>query len=371
MPPKILYIITSTTRGGAEYTLLKLIKGLDRSRCVPVCVVSLKKSGQVAEEIAETGVPVESLAMGLPLPGHAAQLAGIIRKYKPDIVHAFLYRAIQFARLAVKNSGAKLVTSPRGNYRIRSCPARLFDRLTKTQDELVICESVATRDFLVANMGYALRQAIMIRNGVDTDHWQFSARLRGEKRALLGLEENSLLLVSAGRLDELKGHKYLVEALSLCRKTGLKATLAIVGGGPLREELERQIAELGIAGFVQLPGEQEDLLPWLCAADIFALPSICEGTPNALLEAMSVGLPCVASNVDGIGEVASDGGDALLVAPKNPPALAQALSRLACDPALRGRLGSAARAKAMASFSLQKMFAAYEAAYGSFVTGGQ
>jgi glycosyltransferase involved in cell wall biosynthesis len=367
MPLKILYVITSTTRGGAEHTLLKLATGLDRKICEPVCVVSLKKSGPVADDIAKLGIPVKTLSMGqIPSPKHAAQLTEIIKKYKPDIVHAFLYRAIQFARFALKGENIKFISSPRVNYRTRPYTLRMIDRLSRTENELVICESDATRDFLIRSMDYNPKQAITIRNGVDTKLWKFSAKLRAEKRAQLGLVKDELFIVSAGRLDAQKGHSYLVEAFALADRDGVKAKLAIVGDGPLKSSLQKLASKNGMETSVLLPGEQPDILPWLCAADIFVLPSLWEGTPNALLEAMSVGLPCVASDVDGVGEVARNVVDAMLVPPRDAQALARAICRLAGSGKLRKELGGTARARAESAFSIDKMFRAYEQAYAQF-----
>ncbi|MFA5161357.1 MAG: glycosyltransferase [Elusimicrobiales bacterium] len=364
---RILYVITSTSRGGAENTLLKIVSGLNRAKYEPVCAVSLKHRGHLAADIENAGVPVETLGSGYaPAPFDVMKLSRIIARHKPDVIHALLYRAIQFCRLA-RRGGAALLTSPRVNYRTRALPLLWLDALTRTKDEFTVCESSASRDFLVGSLGYDPARAAVIRNGVDTVKWRFHKALRDAKRAELGLGPQDVLVVAAGRLDEQKGHRYLIDAAAI-----LKLRLVILGEGPLRAQLEARARARGLRGDV-LPGEQEDLRPWLCAADIFALPSLWEGTPNALMEAMSMGLPSVASAVDGVREIAADGETAKLVPPADTGALADALAQLAAGAEFRQAMGAAARRRAENDFSLARMMAQYEAAYdihSSFVRCG-
>ncbi|MDD2773078.1 MAG: glycosyltransferase [Elusimicrobiales bacterium] len=367
---KILYVITSTTRGGAENTLHTIISGIDRRRYQPVCAVSLKPLGPVAGAIAKTGVPVKSLNMGfLPSPSHAAQLARLFREYKPDIVHALLFRAIQFSRFAARGTGIRLITSPRVNYRTRPKPLQLLDKWARTENELVICESEATREYMIERLGYRPDRTGIIRNGVDSEKWVFSPQARAEKRKALGLRENELFIVTAGRLDEQKGQRYLIEALPLLNRRGISPKIAILGDGPLKPDFLSEISKNKLNDCVLLPGEQEDVLPWLCAADIFVLPSLWEGTPNALMEAMSAGLACVASGVDGVNEIAQDGVTALLVPPADPQALRNAIERLALNPELRQTLGKAARDYTRTRLSAAKMITACEAAYDMTLQG--
>ena len=120
----------------------------------------------------------------------------------------------------------------------------------------------------------------------------------------------------------------------------------------------------GLQGRVQFAGNQRDVVPWMQALDIFALPSYAnEGVPQALMQAMLVGLPCVTTNVGGIGELAMDGVTAVQVPPENPGALRSALERLMADPALRSKLGAAARRHCAERFSYERMLDRMEAIY--------
>jgi len=151
-----------------------------------------------------------------------------------------------------------------------------------------------------------------------------------------------------------KGHRYLLEAFArLPADTGL----VIVGDGPQRQNIEAKIRELGIGcDRVTLAGNQAEVLPWLQALDAFALPSYAnEGVPQALVQAMLCGLPCVTTATGSIGEAARDGETALIVKAEDAQDLQRGLERLLGDPALRARLGERARAHCLCQFSYDAM----------------
>src|SRR5213075_2621551 len=134
------------------------------------------------------------------------------------------------------------------------------------------------------------------------------------------------------------------------------ATLVIVGDGPQREALEAQVRAAGLQGRVRFAGNQRDVVPWLQALDIFALPSYAnEGVPQALVQAMLAGLPCVTTHVGSIDELAIEGQTALVVPPQDVAALRQALERLMADAGLRARLGAAARSHCVERMSYERM----------------
>lgn len=360
---KILYLITSTTRGGAENTLYNILSRVDRAAFAPARVISLKPAGPVAARMERLGVSVQSLNMGyLPGPLAAGKVRDIIADVKPDIVHAFLYRAIQFAR-AAKTPAFKLIASPRVNYRTRGPLILWWDRFNKDKDDLVISESDSSRDFLIKHQGYSPEKVITVRNGVDSGFWVYNEAERVETRFKADIKDDELLLFSSGRLDKQKGYEYLLRALALIkdRAPGLKTVIA--GTGPLEKKLLNLAGELKLDYRVRFCGEQEHIRPWLSAADMFALPSLWEGVPNSLLEAMSAGKPCLATSVDGVLEVAEPETDILAARPASHAALADQLMRLYADPALRQKLSANAARAARERLSMRAMIAGYEAAY--------
>ena len=363
---RILFVSTSTTVGGAEKTLHALATLIDPKRCEVAGVVSLKPAGEYARKIKGQGFRVESLGLTrAPRPSDAARLAEIITRERPDLVHALMYQAIQLCRLAKTKTAFpfKLVSSPRVHYRTRSIWTLLVDRALKNRDDLLIAECDSSRDFLIRRLGYAPDRVRTIRNGVDLAGWPVSKAGRRKRRLELRLGSGDLLVGAVGRLDKQKGFSALIEAMARLKNTNLRCV--ILGDGPERARLEALVRKRELEKFVRLPGERGDIASWLSAFDIYCLPSLWEGLPNALLEAMALGLPVVASAVDGVPEAVKNGGTGLLVPASNPAALADALKELASDPARRAAMGAAARARVADKFTLRRMIDEYENAYAA------
>ncbi len=365
---RILYVSTSTTVGGAEKTLYTIATLIDPKRHQVVGVVSLKPEGAYADKLKRQGIPTQSLDLaGAPRSADAKRLAAIIERERPDLVHAVMYQAIQLCRLAKPRVSLpfKLVASPRVNYRSRSWWTRLVDRWLKERDDLLIAECEASRHFLVERMGYSPSKVITIRNGVDLAGWPASKIDRQKKRMELRLNSGELLLGAVGRLDKQKGFSILIEAMAQLKGSPLRC--AILGEGPERASLEALVRKNHLEKSVWLLGEKADIPSWLSALDLYCLPSLWEGLPNSLLEAMALGLPVVASKVDGVPEAVQEGRDGVLVPPGKPAALAAVLRQLIDEPARRDALGRAARATISERFTLRRMLDEYQAAYATLL----
>lgn len=199
----------------------------------------------------------------------------------------------------------------------------------------VVCVSDFTRGQLFLNAAPASwPKAHVVRCGIDLNQWQFTAPVRGD---------GPVTVVAIGRLSAEKGFGVLLDAVATLPDIKLR----LVGDGPERGALTGQIARLGLGERVTLVGELPPIKvrEELRAADIFCLPSFSEGLPVSIMEAMAAGVPVVATWIAGIPELAENGVTALTVPPARADALAEALWRLAGDPALAGRLATAARAR--------------------------
>ncbi|MEK7382716.1 MAG: glycosyltransferase, partial [Elusimicrobiota bacterium] len=295
---RILFVSTSSTLGGAEKTLYALATLLDGKKHQVAGVVSLKTEGHYAKRLREQGVKVQSLGVtGAPRPADAKRLAAIIERERPDLVHAVMYQAIQLCRMAKPRVSFpfKLVSSPRVNYRSRSWWTLLVDRWLKERDDLLIAECEASRRFLLKRLGYDSSKVVTIRNGVDLAGWPSSKLDRQKKRLELRLSATDVLIGAIGRLDRQKGFSTLIEAMSRLKGSSLRC--AILGEGPERASLEALVRKHHLEKSVWLLGEKGDIPSWLSAFDLYCLPSLWEGLPNSLLEAMALGLPVVASAV--------------------------------------------------------------------------
>lgn len=164
-------------------------------------------------------------------------------------------------------------------------------------------------------------------------------------RSSLGIPAGASVIVTVGRLSREKGHRDLVDAVARIRalEPSIDFRVVIVGDGPERAALERQKQELGLNGLVLLAGQQRDVRPYYSLANVFALPSHTEGSPNALLEAMAAGVPAAVTAVGGVPEIAEDGRNALVIEGRNPAGLAAAILRLLQDSGLARRLAAAGK----------------------------
>jgi glycosyltransferase involved in cell wall biosynthesis len=199
-----------------------------------------------------------------------------------------------------------------------------------------------------------------VPTGIDAR--RFAPGDRAAARGATGLPADRTLIGIVATLRSWKGHRFLIDAFA--RLESEQLGLVIVGGGPQREAIEAQVASLGLGDRVVLAGDQADVLPWLQALDVFALPSYAnEGVPQALVQAMLCGLACVTTGIGAIPEAARDGETAVVVPPQDVDALAQGLARLVADSALRQRLGQAARAHCMRQFGYEAMLDRMEAVF--------
>ena len=228
----------------------------------------------------------------------------------------------------------------------------------------IVTTGEALRKQLLASTGVDPQRVRSIPTGIDLS--RFAPGDRSAARDSLGLTPEPFTVAIVATLRSWKGHSYLVEAVA--KLEGVR--LLIVGDGPGRENLHHQVSTLGLSDRVKFAGHQEDVLPWMRAADMVALPSFAnEGVPQALMQAMACGLPVVTTNVGAIGEIVRDGVEGLMVMPRNADSLAEAIDRLRRDPAVREQLGHAGLARARERFSMGQMLDAMEAVYERALLG--
>jgi glycosyltransferase involved in cell wall biosynthesis len=203
---------------------------------------------------------------------------------------------------------------------------------------------------------------VSIPTGIDLSTYCPGDRMLA--RMALGLPTDAFLIGIVATLRSWKGHRYLLEAFA-----GLgdrQSRLAIVGDGPQREALGKQVRDAGLQSRVTFAGNRDDVVPWLQAFDVFCLPSYAnEGVPQALMQAMATGLPVVTTAVGSIGEIVSDGDTGLVIAPQDAAALRIALERLQAEPALRAALSREAHRSAHEKFGEERMVERMEQVFRS------
>ncbi len=228
--------------------------------------------------------------------------------------------------------------------------------LYMTAASKVITTGEALRQQLARDYGFAPEKMISVPTGIDLDHYQPGNAL--EQRQKLGVATEPFTFGIVATLRMAKGHNFLFEALAQIELPSWQ--LLVMGDGPMRERLEKQIDSLGLRSRVHMVGNQTDVMPWLQALDVFVLPTLHEGVPQSLAQAMACGLCCVTTPVGGIPELVTDEVSALMTAPRDVGQLRAALVRVATDAALRQRLGQAALDAARAKCSDQAMCDAME-----------
>ncbi len=232
----------------------------------------------------------------------------------------------------------------------------------------IVTTGEAIRQQFIRTLGVSPARVASIPTGIDLE--RFAPGDRMAARRALQLPERAPLVGIVAPLRNGKGHRYLIEAMTLLSRPG--AELVIVGDGPQREALRHQVRTLGLGSRVRFAGAQQDVVPWLRALDVFALPSHAfEGVPQALLQAMAVGIPCVTTDAGAIGEVAIHDATALLVAKQNAVALAAGIERLLDAAALGARLSWSARERAQTRFGIDPMLDAMEAVFRRAANGNR
>jgi glycosyltransferase involved in cell wall biosynthesis len=258
-------------------------------------------------------------------------------------------------RVLGRLAGVPIIITSRRNENIGGAMRERFNRWTAHLDDRVVAVCELARQAEIERAGVAFEHVVTIYNGVDVTQFPVaSVQATAQARRAIGMPFKVPLVGSVGRLHPQKGFSDLLTAFVQVRQRIPSAQLFVAGDGELREGLEAQARSLGMAEAVTFTGVRADVPKILAALDLFVLPSLWEGMPNAVLEAMAAGLPVVATAVGGTPEVVMDGVTGLLVPPQDPSALAQAIERLLRDPDLRRTMGRAGRRRVEQHFDVRE-----------------
>lgn len=369
--PTVVHVVDTLRGGGTERTLVRFLRGADHALFRHL-VVTLREAGELSSELPEE---VGVVPIGAAAPNRLAGLAlrRICRRFDARIVHARglgTWWDCTIACFGRKRRRALLSFHGTDVDRPVSASERRKARLAKRLGARFLAVGAALRRKLSAGTGIAAQEISVIPNGVDLR--RFRAPKLGEKselRARLGLAHDELVFGAVGSLTAVKGLSVLVRAFAKANEGSTKARLVLVGDGPEREPLTKLVGRLGICDLVTLVGGRENVQEWLRAMDVFVLPSLSEGTSNALLEALATGLPIVATNVGETPKLLNHGRCGLLVQPGDESELRSAIERLLLDESYRADLASAARSSACL-LPLPDMISAYENLYADLLRGG-
>lgn len=366
---RIAYTIAWMEVGGSQTHLLQVLRLLDRERFDPL-LYCLTGRGALLDSVRALGVPVldGGFRAGFRPPAMlagVARLARYLRRERIDVVHNYLLRANVAGSIA-----ARLARTPAVLCSKRGCHERrglelLGARLSNGLAHRVTTNARAVRDFVHRNEGCPEAKMVVIPSGVDTDRFRPSEGQ--EAKSDLGLDPARPVVGIVTRMRVRKGVEEFLRALALARDRRPDLQGVVVGEVELDADLRRLVEELGLGDRLWLLGARRDMPEVLRAFDVFVLASHDEGMSNAILEAMATGLPVVATDVGGTGEVVRDGQTGTLVPARDPVALAQAVGDLLADPDRRAALGRAGRAVVVENFSARTMVRQMEELYFSLL----
>jgi sugar transferase (PEP-CTERM/EpsH1 system associated) len=360
----VCQLVHSLNVGGAEILADRFARQLQhRARMVFACLDDL---GPLGEQLVRENTRVEQLHRR---PGFdlrcAWRLGRFLKQEKVALVHAHQYTPYFYATLArMMRGGPPILFTEHGRF-FPDLPNRkrmLVNPRLLRRDDRIVAVGECVRQALIHNEGFPAERIEVIYNGVDLQRFEKVGH-RETTRQAIGCSNDDFLCIFVARLDPIKDHRTAILAIREVVKQRPNVRLLVVGDGPQRGVLEELIRKEGLAASVRMLGTRRDIPELLSAADLFLLTSVSEGIPLTIIEAMGIGLPVVATNVGGIGEVVIDQATGFFFPAGDYHGMAAAVRRLAEDPDLCRRMGAAGRERAVRCFSERTMIEKYDAVY--------
>jgi len=362
--PRVLVVTARLDIGGTEQHLLRILPSL-RRRGLDVSLFVLERGGKLEEKLMDAGIAVAGMVRFLPRHLHALlagwELRRHLRQQKPDLLHFFLSEPYLVGSFAAMGMQGRRLMSRRSlnHYQEGHVVLAAIERHLHKKTSALLGNSLAVVSDLVAESGTRDKVGL-IRNGIDISD-PINDETRNSARKQWRLSQDTVVFAVVANLIPYKGHRDLFAAFGLIvNKLRGPWRLILIGRDQgLGAELHKSAEEAGFADNVLWLGERTDVQDLLNIVDVSVLPSHEEGFSNSLIEAMARGLPAVATTVGGNVEAILHEVTGLLVPPRNPQALADALFRLYEDPVLRQGLGASARARAVSEFSIDDCVGRY------------
>lgn len=379
-PMKVLYLIDSLQSGGAERSLAEMLPGLHASGVEPI-VACMRRSEDGVEDQVAGRFDLRFLAARRP-PGRLREVRAMIRAEAPAMIHTTLLASDLLGRVAAARTGVPVLTSlvntsydpvrfedprirPWVFRRVQSVDGWTARRLTKHFHAI----TQAVKDHNVEALGIPAERVTVIERGRDAERLGVpTLGRRAAARRLLGLDDSTEVVVTVGRQEYQKGHRFLLEAVERLSRVRPGLVLLMLGRrGAASPEIDGLLARPGMADRVRVLGYRDDAPDVLASADVFAFPSLFEGLGGSLIEAMALGLPIVASDLPAIREVVEPDRNAALVPASAPDRLAAAIGALLDDPAKRAAYAARSRAIFEERFTLERSIERMAALYRELV----
>jgi len=364
--PTVCHVIHALGVGGAEVLVDQMVRRLSTEfRCI---VAVLDEIGEIGERLQQYGIPVEHLHRQPGIDrGCARRLKEFADREDVQILHAHQCTPFFQAMLSRGVLGRRPVVFTEHGRHFPDTPSRkraFVNRLLlRSCDRLIGC-GAAVRQALIDNEGLPESRVEVIYNGVDLKAMGKPSRGARERiRSEFGIVPTEFVAVLVARLHKLKDHQTALRAVDRARQAIPNFRLLLAGEGDQRTAIEQTIRERGLDHTVILAGTRKDIPDLLAASDVFLMSSISEGIPLTVIEAMAARIPVVSTAVGGLPEIIQDGVTGLLAGAGDDGALAEALTRIAQNAALRQQLVDNAATHAVERFSLEGMLDSYRKVY--------
>ena len=368
-PIRVVYCIDNMQVGGTELNALRTAERLDRQR-FSISVVCIRDNGPLMARYKDAGIPVHTFPMKSLLgPGAIQQAVRLIRLFRTertDIVHSHDAYTSVYGTFCARLAGVRGVIASRRSWYSPHLQGRILraNRVAYRFAHRVVGNSPSVSRLVESEGGVSASRIVTIPNFLDEE--AFEPLPIAERRRMLdalGVPEGAFVVGIIARLSPVKDHGTLIRAIASLREHIPSLHCVLVGDGPERGAIEALADSLGVRDIVHLAGERTQPPNLHGLFDVSVLCSTTEAFPNSVLEAMAAARPVVATDVGGTPDAVHEGTTGLLVRPSDPSRLADAILRLYREPALRAKLGNAARAAARVGYSADAVISQVEGLY--------
>src|SRR6266853_323311 len=367
----VVHVVDSLDIGGTETQMVQVARRLD-PHFYHVTVACLRSGGPLTEALREKGIRIVEFPKHRTMVSFQAvyqlfRLAWFLRREKIRVVHSHDLWANLMGVPAAWIARTPIILSSQRNLAHLSWYTTFRRKVIRVIYRLstgVIANSEAVKNLLVRDFRIPIGRVHVLHNGVDSDRFR---RNPGDRRKIHGgLEPETKLIVHVANMNsEVKGHAIVIAAARTVCASMPQAKFVLIGDGPLRSGLERQVRELQLQDRVLFLGSRKDVPEILSAGDLFVFPSFAEGLPNSVLEAGASGLPIVATPVGGIPDIIIHGVTGWLVPPRDAPALAESILQVLSNPDLARSLSRACQDRVRTEFSFGRLIEGLGQLYGA------
>ncbi|MDI6780493.1 MAG: glycosyltransferase [bacterium] len=368
MKINVVHLVYSLDPGGLENGVVNIVNGMDME-CFNPMICCLKSGGILKERVKSSIEVIEVDKKGKQELGVLFRLKKIFKDRDVHVVHTH-----NWGTCCEGVIGARLASVPvpvvihqeHGTFvdSVGSKKRRIWgERIVLRYADQVMTLSEDLKEKMIKILGIPGEKIKVILNGVDIEKFSFLAEKRTRKRQELGIAEDRLVVGTVGRLEAVKNQRMLIQAMPELLKKFPDVMTVIIGDGILKAELINMAKELGLSEHILFPGVRNDVAEILSAMDLFIISSLTEGICNAILEAMSCGLPVIATDVGGNPEIVLDGKTGLLVALSDMVGFVAAIEDLLGNKEKRKEYGRNGQEMVEQRFSLQRMVREYESLY--------